>query len=57
MRDYAIEMLADQEAEVRMPGAAEGADACLVRLLQDRDHVGMICHVFDVGHPQDWPQE
>ena len=35
-----------------MPGAAEGGDALLVRLLQHGDDVGMARHALDIGHAQ-----
>ncbi len=39
-----------------MPGAAEGADVGLTRLLQNGDDVRIVRQRFDVGHPQDHPE-
>ena len=38
-----------EEAEVRMPGIAEGADVALVGFLQHGDDVRILVHVLDVG--------
>ena len=42
-----------EEAEIRMPGIAEGADVALVRLLQHCDDIRVIRQVLNIGRAAD----
>ena len=41
-----------EEAEIRMPGIAEGTDVPLVRFLEHGDDVRVLIHVLYVRYPQ-----
>ena len=45
-----------QEAEVGVPGVAEGADFALIGLLQHGDDIGVLVHMLDVGRAADRPE-
>src|SRR5271169_1241504 len=46
-----------EEAEIRVPGIAEGADVPLVRLLEHGDDIGMLVHVLYVWYPRKRAEE